>query len=468
MSTLKLTLSGLTLLVIATTASVPAFAGPPKIKPDTVAPSEKNTPVQTNGTVKVGTQCTGEFTDHDRSMTFFERPASICVLWDDRRPVAQARWELWKDIPGTSSDQKIASGSLPASSLGSGTRSTFDISLGALPQYNEGSSDQRYFVKMFSRLTFESEEMGSAQGTLIHRPKSAEPKPQPEDPYQCKKAADDYERTVMLRVPAMTVNQTTSTKGDGDRDEVYIEIDRLGPDEDQDARRLPGNDDYYEAKQNQTSTDKWTNKDGKNRGAPILWTGQLEHEDIVTLGVTIMEQDNADLASVRKSIMDALIEVEKAALSTKTEWGAIVAAVAAALTVGTSLIPETNGHDFIGFVAVRMENKCGHIRTVWTTFHEWDVPNIGKLKNDFINSGTQEAFESRLVVHSWPATEVAPDAGYDWGPFNPAGLNDSFWWVANGSSGSKYTFTLASRLLTKAEADVAKAAAKKAEGMIGK
>ena len=467
MSTLKLTLSGLTLLAIATTASVPAFAGPPTIKPDnTVRPAEKAPVLLANGTVNVGTRCTGEFTDHDRSMSFFERPDSICVLWQDRRPVASATWELWLDKPGTTSDQRIASGSVPASSLGSGTRSTFDISLAALPKYNEGSSNQRYFVKVVSKQTADSQEMLSGPGTLIHRPKSAESKPQPEDPYQCSPAADNYERTVMLTVPTMTVNQTTSTKGDGDRDELYIKVDRLGPDA-PGAQRLPGNDDYYEAKQGQTSSTKWTNKDGKSRLAPTLWTGQLEHGEIVTLGVTMMEQDNADLASVRKSLMDALLEVEKAALQTKTDWGAIVAAVAAALTVGTSLIPETNGHDFIGFVGVRMENKCGHIRTVWTTFHEWDVPGIGKLKNDFINSGTQEAFESRLVVHSWPATSVAPEAGYAWGDFTPAGLNDSFWWVANGSSGSKYTFTLASRLLTKAEADKAKVAADKVNKVLG-
>lgn len=464
--TFRSLITGLTVLAVGSMALGSAAAAIPKVGP--IGPASK-APVPTaglqlvNGSALVGTSCSGEFPNYDRTMSFFERPSSICVRWEDRQPVASATWELWKDLPGTD-DQKIASGSLPSASLSGGTLSVFDVSLSKLPQYNEGTADQRYFVKVLSKKSAGDEKaMISARGTLIHRPKSAEPQPQPIDPYKCEPAADGYERTFALTIPKMTVNQTTSTAGDGDRDELYIKVDRVGPGVDHGAKRLPGADDYYEAKQGQSFTKTWTNQDGKNVGRPNLWSGKLRHGQLITFGISVMEQDNADLGEIRQNIMDALAEVQKVALATNNSYGAIVAAVAGALQVHASLIPQTNGHDFVGMLGLRIENKCGHIRTAWTTFSELEIEGVGTLRNEFIDSGTHDTFESRLVVHSLPVSGFKSDAPVAWGDFTQTGLTDQLIWSANGTSGSHYTFTLESRLFTPEEAEKiedAKAAAK--------
>lgn len=438
---------------LITLASGPVTAAPTGAlkKPTTVEPATPAALQLINGRVLVGTSCGGEFPDYDHTMRFFARPASICVRWDDRAPVASAVWELWKDRPGPT-DERIATGALPSAALSGGTHGTFDISLAALPQYNETETSQKYFVKVVSKRAADAQAQVSVRGTLVHEPRSAEPKPQPADPYTCGPSADKYVRTVALTMPQMTVNQTTSTAGDGDRDELYIKVDRLGPGAETGAARLPGADDYYEAKQGATSTTTWTNKNEKNVGRPTLWSGKLRHNEKVTLAITAMEQDNSDLGEIRTNLMDALREIEKTALETNNSYGAIVGAVAAGLLLGSSLIPKTSGHDFIGFVGLRLENKCGHIRTAWVTFREWKVDGVGTLRNDFVNTVDHENFESRLVVHSLPTTDFQKEGGVAWGDFAPVGLKDSFWWKTSGSSSSAYTFTLQSRLLTPEEA----------------
>ncbi|MDC0671229.1 hypothetical protein [Nannocystis radixulma] len=447
--TIHVLLAGLMML-----ASGPAAAATPKDaikKIPGVAPAKTPLLQLVNGHALVGTRCSGEFPDYDHTMKFFARPSSICVRWDDRDPVASATWELWKDKPGPA-DEKIGSGTLPTAVLTGGTHSTFDVSLAALPQYNETDTSQKYFVKVISKRTADATNTQvSVRGTLVHQPKSAEPKPQPADPYVCSPSPDKHVRMVALTMPKMTVNQTTSTAGDGDRDELYIKVDRKGPGEDTGARRLPALDDYYEAKQSETFTTTWTNKDQKNVGRPNLWTGKLKHNEKVTLAITAMEQDNAELGEIRNSLIEALREVEKAALETNNSYGAIVGAVAAGLLVGASLIPRTNGHDFIGFVGLRLENQCGHIRTAWVTFRQWKVDGVGTLRNDLISTADHESYESRLVVHSLPVSGFQKEGGIDWGDFKPVGLKDTFWWQTGGSSSSGYTFTLQSKLYTSEE-----------------
>lgn len=431
-------------------ASTPAAARPSTTKLPTT-PTQIGTVIKiVNGTALVGTSCAPEFPDYDHSVSFFERPTSICVRWENREPVASAVWELWKDKPDAA-DQKIATGNLPASSLSGGTHSTFNISLSSLPKFNETSKNQRYYVKIISKKNArDTNTLSSGRGLLIHKPKSQQPQPQPDNPYVCNPSPDKYVRTVQLMIPKMTVNQTTSTSGDGDRDELYFKVDRLGPGTDHGAKRLPGDDDYYEAYQGKTSDKKWTNQDEEKVARPSLWQGKIKHGQKILLGITAMEQDNSNLADIRNSLIDAFNQVVQTALHTNNSYGAIVAAVAAALLAGSSLIPQTRGHDFVGYVGVQLENRCGNVRLVWTTFKEWKVGGIGTLRNDFPDSNFQ-SLESRLVVHSLPPSGFQNPAGVDWGDYQHKKLKDAFTWRANGSSGSQYTFTLQSRLFTPEE-----------------
>ncbi len=71
----------------------------------------------------------------------------------------------------------------------------------------------------------------------------------------------------------MTVNQTSNTSGDGDRDELYFKVARLGPGTQSSEKRLPGEDDYYEAKNGKTvNSNGWTNRDETHVNNPIFWS----------------------------------------------------------------------------------------------------------------------------------------------------------------------------------------------------
>jgi hypothetical protein len=405
----------------------------------------------TNGRVRVGTECTKEFQNQDTRMEFYDRPARICAVWDEKQPVESATWELWK----IGAAEKISHGPVPAESL-AGTRSTLTIPLEPkLPLHNGTDKKQHYRVKILSKIkASDADAIPSVTALLVHLPKADQPKPQPLNPYVCTGAPDKYLRYVDLKVSRTSVTQTTSTSGDGDRDELYFKVARRGPGKYHGSRRLPAEDDYYEAKSDAELTDNYTNKDERRVAAPRFWLGPLKHGEMVTLAVTAMEQDNSDLATIKAQIIEAMLEVERVALETNNEYGAIVAGVAALVALHASLIPDTRGHDFIGTLVVRAENKCGHIRLVWTTFEEWKIDGIGTLRNKFVNWKDQTGFESRVIVLSAEELGFTPN-GIDWGEYKLAGKADDFWWSAEGSSNARYTFTLESRLLPKKAAEEA-------------
>ncbi|MFO0632332.1 MAG: hypothetical protein U0168_05730 [Nannocystaceae bacterium] len=404
------------------------------------------TEAMVNGKVEVDPGCASEFPHWTSLLEFYDRPARLCVRWIDKTPVEWARWELYKDLPGAN-DAKIASGEVPAVTLPNSS-AQFKITLeGLLPEHNTGTTDQKYFVKVQSKAKLsDAKTKAAARAVLLHKRKAGEPVPPPDNPYDCGSAPDQYEREVVLDIPRMTVNQTTSTSGDGDRDELYFSIGRLGPGTSSGQKRLPSADDYYEAMNGMTvSPSGWTNKDQDHVAAPKLWQGKLKHNQVVDLTVTAMEQDNSDLKDVKNGLIDAMHAVAAIATAAGGAYGAIVAAAAEAVAGGAQFIPNTAHHDAIAFVAVRLTNKCGHIQTTWTTFESKNVSGIGTLSNEFLDVTTHEDFESRLAVVS-TTNQFWPN-GVDYGAFEYAGTTDEFWWIANGTSSSRYTFLLRERAL---------------------
>lgn len=397
-----------------------------------------------NGKVQVSAVCSPEFVNWIKKYEFYDRPDVICVKWYDKKPVVWARWELYKKV-GTE-ETKVASGNVGPNGLDKPTNQfTLDLR-NVLPYHNAGSTKTEYKVKVISKRTADAVKLStSTMATLVHLPKNSEVVPPPANPYACS-GGGDHERHVVLELPKMTVNHTTNTSGDGDRDELYFVVAQRGPGETTFQKRLPSADDYYEAKSGKTvASGKWTNKNEQRVSHPKFFNGKLKHDQRVTLAITAMEQDNSDLADIKQGLTNAMHAVAAIATAVGGGYGLIVAAVAESVAAGAQMIPSTKNHDFVGLVGVRLHNECGYIKTTWTTFEEHEVPGIGKLTNQFLDIDTQDAIEARLAVLS-DVNQFWPN-GVDYGPFELTGTSDQFWWVANGTNGSQYTFLLKERLV---------------------
>jgi hypothetical protein len=381
----------------------------------------------------------GEFpTAWAKELAFVEAPQNLCVRWIDKTVTEKANWELYKVI-ANAADQKIADGEIAPATL-AGSSSKFQIELRPpLPKLNTNTSNQKYRVVVKSKKQLSGSLVNpSLAAILVHKPQ-----PPPGNPYNC---TSGPARKVVLDIPEMSVLQTSNTSGDGDRDELYFEIIRNGPAPQlYPKKRLPGLDDYYEAKNSKAvNSTQWTNQDESQVGRPVIWSGTLNHGQIVKLSLTAKEQDNSDLASIKAGIVQALVTVAAVAAATGTPQGAVVAAVAGGGAAATEIfVPETSGHDFIGFVELQVTNRCGYIQTAWVTFSEKNT-EAGKVSNDFIDVGTLEDIESRLAVFDltnqfWPN-------GVDWTPYVRVNGSDKFIWAANGTSGSKYQFILRAKV----------------------
>ena len=377
----------------------------------------------------------GEFpTAWATELVFVEAPQNLCVRWVGKSATVWADWELYRVIPNAA-DEKLADGHVPPATL-SGPSSSFQIELRPpLPKLNTATGSQRYRVVVKSKKEQSASVVNtSLAATLVHKPQ-----PAPANPYTC---SGGPARKVVLDVPEMSVIQTSSTPGDGDRDEVYFQIIRNGPDAHlYPVTRLPGLDDYYEAKYGQAVRPaQWTNKDEQHVDHPVIFSGTLKHGQKVKLSLTVKEQDNSDLKDIKNGLIQALKTVAQAAAASGTPQGEVVAAVAAGGAAATgAFVPETRGHDFIGIVELQVTNQCGYIQTAWVTFSSADT-EAGKVSNDFINVGTLEDMESRLAVFD-VEEQFWPD-GVNWSPYEHVKGSDKFIWAANGTHGSKYQFML--------------------------
>ncbi|HWB74770.1 MAG TPA: hypothetical protein VG755_07435 [Nannocystaceae bacterium] len=398
-----------------------------------------------NGKLEVDPGCATEFPNWTRKLEFYDRPSPLCVRWIEKTKTEWARWELYKDN-GQLGGQLIGSGQLSESSLEHAT-SSFKIQLAQyLPEINAGTTAQRYFVRLTAKKKAGDKAVQFAsQATLTHLGKAGEPKKPPGNPYACGTAPDNYARKVTLSLPEMAVGNTSSTTGDGDRDELYLVVRSRKNDSLSQFLRLPGYDDYYEAKKYAVvGPNDWTNKDGKKAPKPTFYVGTMKHGDKVAVSLTAMEQDNSDLDNIKQGLIDAMLAVVTAASASNTSYGAAVAAAAATIAGASgAFIPNTEHHDYIGVVGVQLENQCGYIKSSWITFSETSISGIGTVSNEFVDS-EQMPYESRLAVMTlenqfWPN-------GVDYGPWANVGANDTILWRAAGTSQAVYEFKLTAKI----------------------
>ncbi len=389
----------------------------------------------------------GEFPKWTARHEFYDTPSSLEVRWrDNDKPAVWGRWELYK-IGSGGAHVTVASGSLASlpRAVGKGSRFAIDPRKW-IPLHNDTGKAQEYILAVQTKPTMDaSQPTPSKIAKLVHLSKGSQPVPPKADPYLCVGATATTERAVTVDIPAMTVNQTSSTAGDGDRDELYVSVGRLGPGNQSAQTRLPGADDYFEAKNGQTFwPGDWTDKDGDTVSHPILWTGRLKHNQTVELSITVAEQDNADLPQIKAGVLGALAAVASIATAAGGVAGPIVAAVANAAAGGGQFIPDTTGHDFVAYATLRMKNSCGYIQTTWVTLGQANLGDAGTVTNSFTGIGSFDKLPAHIAVVYTPGAgelNFFPD-GVDYGPYAYAGALDEFFWNARGTSDSQYSFNL--------------------------
>jgi hypothetical protein len=143
------------------------------------------------------------------------------------------------------------------------------------------------------------------------------------------------------------------------RDEMYIRSVVRSP-EGVSVRRLPYDDDYYEfwtgttsrkdiSKKGEHGLRAWTNKDQRDVGPPVIWSGHLLDGQWVDAMITIMEQDSREMKAIRQGITTALDTISSITPDPKLK---LLAQGAKQLA---GMLPNTSEHDFIGALYVRLE-----------------------------------------------------------------------------------------------------------------
>lgn len=391
-----------------------------------------------------------EFVNWQNELSYYDTPninASLRWRLVEFQP-ASAKWELYKKASNALGRETIASGSFPSLPDDSTDISYAKLNLANyLPLHNTGTQAQEYFISVFSKPSANAQPIESRRTKLIHLPKGQEVVAQPADPYACN-SGSGKQRRVRLEIPSLTVQKTTSTSGDGDRDELYITRARLGPGDYQGVMpRLPSSDDYYEAKIGktlQTSSSSappnfipWTDQDGQFQQHPVVLSLVLQHGATVTVEVNLSEQDNEELDDIKTGLIAGFTGVAGVA-SAVGGYGHIVAAVATAGAAAATLIPATSFHDHIAAFTVGFKNQCGYIQTTFVADKDWDFGEAGTATMNFLDIQTHQSFNQRLSLLAledqfWPN-------GVDWGEFQPTGSDDEIWIQAHGTSQSKYTF----------------------------
>lgn len=401
-----------------------------------------------NGEVKVD-QLGKEFQKWESALSYYDTPAHFYVHWGNNHSATDwARWEIYRKANNPQGRVVTASGKVQKPPTSPKQNTYFTIKPQEyLPIHNSGDT-RTYYLTVTSRIASTGKLVRAKPTALKHLGKSSQRTPPKADPYACGTDPKQYARHVAFEIPQMTVNQTSSTSGDGDRDELYVTVGRLGPGTQSHQVRLPGADDYFEAHKHATvHPGGWTNQDQDVVAHPVAWQGTLRHGETVSLWITGAEQDNGDLKSMKEGVIAAMHGIAAVAGATGGAYGAIVAAAAETIAAGNQFVPDTDDHDFIAFAGLKATNRCGHIQTTWITFPSKSVAGIGTVSNEFVDVSTHNAIESRLAVLYAPKPgelQLYP-YGVDYGGFSYAGSTDEFFWIAKGTSQAKYTFLLRAR-----------------------
>lgn len=415
-------------------------AAPIKLKPGINAPTAKKL---LNGIVEIDPQGK-EFPLWLTSHSFYETPLSIDARWTQNNTgTDHAKWVLID----TANKKTVASGTVKALTQPNGT-AKFDLDLAKyLPKYNEGKSDLVYELRVYSAdPSFASGERPSAHATLTHKHRSSRRSAPAEDPYKCSYSANGYRRVVSLAIPEMTVHSTTNTQGENS-DELYFQVARLGPKTASGQMRLPSAHDNYRAATGATvDVYSWKNENQQGVAAPIMWAGELRHGETVTLVVNALEDDWDNLKDIKDGVILAMEAVATIAGSMNNPYAAIVAAAAGVVaSVNEGFVPDIDGEDFIGSFGVQFTNRCGWIQSSWVTYDNATIAGQG-VSSSFLDVSTHASLPARLTAMyaEDPKTKSGfSPTGWDYGEYTAVGPADVFFWRANGTSGSNYTFVVA-------------------------
>lgn len=181
---------------------------------------------------------------------------------------------------------------------------------------------------------------------------------------------------VQLRLSQMQCVSLSREEGmNNDRDEVYIYVrgnTRAGLVGERFPLHFNGEqgDSYYEFYTNKANTQDadWTNHDQVPVGRPVLWSGRVDPGQTVEFLVTLMEQDNGDLSSIKKSLQDGLKLAGE--LYSQPQYNAIVSAAKDL----AAKVPDIKGHELIGSFMVQIANNNGALATTW-------LPVVGALND---------------------------------------------------------------------------------------
>ena len=392
----------------------------------------------------------GEFRQQLTSLDFHET-SDVKLVWSENgKPFQAAEWRLFTrgKFLGSKNEMDIplASGKIDHIVTDPNGRSSFNLKLkdyltkGHLELYKD------FWIQIYGQIESDDQFYMATNAVGFHWLGERKP-PEPINPYTCNAAAGSHSRNVELSIPTMRVNRTSNTNGDGGRDELYLNVAQTGPGSHLDARIFPPQrDNYYTAKPGRTYGENlWIDKredDNYKVSHPVLWRGHLSHGEKVNFVVRLQEQDNADITSIIKAsttVVDALGQVGQ---SVGGEWGAIIGGIGQSVNSIIGLIPLNSKHDYVGELVINAENQCGYIKTVWATV----ANNSGGMSASFQDTVSHQNAVVRMKALD-DGTRKTLFGDYDFQEYDYVGTQDEFFYHANGTSNSSYSFLLRSRVL---------------------
>lgn len=197
---------------------------------------------------------------------------------------------------------------------------------------------------------------------------ACQPPPPPPPPVNLSRSFEVYLNSMYA---AQTTDSDRPSGGLGNsRDEVFVQVQASTPTGQYPVRlpRRPDNEDYYGfSTYTNATTDvsTWLDRDNAYMGKPMIYSGMLADGQSVQFLVTLLEQDNKSLGTIREATQATLSGLSGLSLGSSTPTGAIVKAALATASGLAALIPNNNAGDVIGGFTVRITNKAGVLERTW-------------------------------------------------------------------------------------------------------
>lgn len=392
----------------------------------------------------------GEFYQQLTSINFHETPTVKFIWTENERPLQAAEWRLFTKgkFLGSKKDVNIplASGTINNIVTAPAGRSYFSVDLKDHLTKDHLEHHKDFWIQIYGQNEGQ-EHFSMVTNAVGARWLGDRKPPEPINPYACSAAAGTHSRNVELSIPTMRVNSTSTTNGDGGRDEFYLNVAQNGPNSILDRRKFPpqlGN--YYAAKPGRTYNENlWIDKredDDYKVAHPVLWRGHLSHGEKVEFMVRLQEQDNGDISDIintSTSIVDAL---GQAGSSIGGQEGAIIGAVSQSINLLLDKVPLNSKHDAVGDLAINLENRCGYIKTFWST----TAKNSGGRSASFQDTVSHLNAVIRMKALD-DGTRQTLFGDFDFQEYDYVDTQDEFFYHANGTSNSSYSFLLRAKVL---------------------